>query len=525
MISLKSLLKPNEKVSSKAQFDVNDDAMSGASNGKAKMNSDLLKGDLFCQLTYMSALATSALPRSQMFEYASQLNFTSSVYLKKVHFLAKRLNYDYSEACRMVGETTKEAEPKAILLRMSGAMASGEDEAMFLKREAEVMGENYGDEYERQVESLRQWTDAFTALTISASLVVVVSVVSMLIFPMPPSFTATLTFLMLISTILGVWIMYRSAPKEIKTHSLPETSHGQALARKVLMFGSIPLATLSLPVLFLMKADLGWSLIVIALAILPSGILAWWDDRKIDRNDADIAGFLRSLGGITKVIGTTITESVSRLDFGSLASLKKPVSRMNNALKFGIRPDLCWQKFVSETGSEQINRSVRIFWDGIAVGGDPGAVGNQASMFAMKIALLRGKRKMVSSGFMYLCMAMHATMAILLVGIYQIMWNFAQAMQRMQTSGGTTDTSAISSLPTFAFFSNSTGQLQVLNLMVTAMLLMLTAVNPAAIKVVDGGHNYKYLFFLSVSMVITGAAWIMLPGMVKGMFSSLPTGG
>jgi archaellum biogenesis protein FlaJ (TadC family) len=63
-----------------------------------------------------------------MFEYASRLNFTSSVYLRKVHFLAKRLNYDYSEACRMVGESTREAEPKAILLRMSGAMASGEDD-------------------------------------------------------------------------------------------------------------------------------------------------------------------------------------------------------------------------------------------------------------------------------------------------------------------------------------------------------------------------------------------------------------
>jgi archaellum biogenesis protein FlaJ (TadC family) len=120
---------------------------------------------------------------------------------------------------------------------------------------------------------------------------------------------------------------------------------------------------------------------------------------------------------------------------------------------------------------------------------------------------------------------MHATMAILLVGIYQVMWNFAQAMQHMQTSGGTADVSAISSLPTFAFFSNSGGQLQILNLMVTAMLLMLTVVNPAAIKVVDGGHNYKYLYLLTIMMIITGLAMIFLPDMVKGMFVSLPTGG
>jgi flagellar protein FlaJ len=400
----------------------------------------------------------------------------------------------------------------------------GQDQALFLKRESEVMGDTYGDEYERQVESLRKWTDAFVALIISASLVVVISVVSMLIFPMPPSFIVTLTFLMLASTLLGVWIMYRAAPKEIKTHKLPNTSKAQELARKVLFYVSIPLAILAVPVLFIMNAGLGWSLVVMGLIISPAGIFIQWDDRKIDKNDEDIAGFMRSLGGIAKVIGTTITEAISRLDFGSLSSLKKPVTRLNNALAFGIRPELCWEKFVCESGSEQINRSIRIFWDGIAVGGDPNAVGSQCSMFAMKIALLRGKRKAVSAGFYYLCATMHATMALLLVGIYQIMWNFSQAMQKMNQGTGQ-GMGAISQLPTFTFFSNSGGQLQMLYMMSTAMLLMLTVMNPAAIKVVDGGHNYKYLYYLAIMMIITGAAQILVPGMVKGMFSGLTMGG
>jgi archaeal flagellar protein FlaJ len=516
MISLKSFLKHKETESSRGE----ELGASGEAIGQIKMNTDLLRGDLFCHLTYMSALATSELPRAQMFEYASRLGFTSSIYIRKVHFLAKKLNYDYSEACRMVGESSKDAEPKAILLRMAGAMASGENESMFLKRVAEVMGENYGDEYERQVESLKRWTDAFVALIISASLVVVISVVSILIFPMQPSFIAGLTFLMLASTILGVWIMYRAAPKEIKTHSLSETSPAQRLAKKALLYVSAPLALLAIPILFLAGAGIGWSLVVMALIIAPPGIFAWWDDRRIDRNDADIAGFMRSLGGITKVIGTTVTEAVSRLDFGSLASLKKPVIRMNNALRFGIRPELCWEKLVRESGSEHVNRCIRIFWDGIAVGGDANAVGNQSSMFAMKVSLLRGKRKAVSSGFGYLCLAMHATMALLLVGIYQIMWSFSQAMQKMQPTGEQ-GMNAISQLPTFAFFSNSGSQLQMLYMMSTAMLLMLTAVNPAAIKVVDGGHNYKLLYWLFITMLITGMAEILVPGMVKGMFSGL----
>jgi flagellar protein FlaJ len=520
MISLKSLPRLKGKASSKE----NRIQADGQPVEKIKFNSDLLKGDLFCQLTYMSALATSQLNRAQLFEYASRLSFSSSVYFRQIHFMAKKLNYDYSEACRMVGEKTKEALPKSFLLRMSGAIASGEDVAEFLKREAYVIGENYGEEYERNVESLKRWTDAYTALIISASIVVVISVVSMLIFPMSPTSISLLTFVMLISVLLGVWILYRSSPKELKSHHLAQTSAAQTLARKVLLYVSVPLFIVSIPVLLFMQAGMGWSMIVIALLMMPAGILIMYDDRQIDKNDADIAGFLRSLGGISKVIGTTVTEAITRLDFGSLGSLKKPVIRLNTALKFGIRPDLCWQKFVCETGSEQINRSVRIFWDGIVVGGDSQKVGNQASMFAMKIGMLREKRKMVSSGFSFLCIAMHATMAVLLVGIYQIMWNFSQAMQKMSVTGGE-GMQAISQLPTFAFFADSSGPLTVLNMMVTSMLIMLTITNPAALKFVEGGHSYKYIFYLAIIMLISGASFVLVPDLVKGMFGTLPVGG
>jgi archaellum biogenesis protein FlaJ (TadC family) len=105
------------------------------------------------------------------------------------------------------------------------------------------------------------------------------------------------------------------------------------------------------------------------------------------------------------------------------------------------------------------------------------------------------------------------------------MWSFSQAMQTMQGATTGQGMNAISQLPTFAFFANSGGQLHMLYMMSTAMLLMLTVVNPAAIKVVEGGHNYKFLYYLSIMMLITGAAMLFVPGLVKGMFSSLTVNG
>jgi len=488
-------------------------------NGKGSFNKDLLGVDLFCQLTHMSAIATSGLARDQIFEQAAQLPYTSSRYFRDVHFLAQKLNYDYAGACRMVGETTKEAEPRALLLRLSGALASGEAEAQFLAREAYVVGETYGNEYERKVESLRKWTDAYVALILSAALVIVVCVVSMMIYPVEPTFITALSGLMLSVTVLAAWIMYRAAPKEVVTHSLPQTSVEQKLSRTLFKI-LLPLTVVAGLLLVFRGADMGWVMMAASALMLPVGLLIMWDERKIDKRDSDIAGFLRSLGSVSKAIGSTLTEALGRLDFRSVASLQAGVRRLYNRLRSGMKPELCWERFIAETGSEHINRSVHIFWDGVSVGGDPQQVGNQSSMFAMKIALLRAKRRMVSSGFSWLCIVMHTAIATLLVFIYQVMLTFSTAVQAMQSESD--EMAGFTSLPILGFFLGGT-QLEMLRLMVIVVIVVLTGANAVAIKVTGGGHNYKYLFYLSIMLAISGAAFIFVPEAVSMVFSALPT--
>jgi len=491
-------------------------------NGKGSFNKDLLGVDLFCQLTYMSAVATSGLARNQIFEQASRLPYTSSHYFRDVHFLAQKLNYDYGEACRMVGEATKEPEPKALLLRLSGALASGEAEAQFLAREAYVMGETYGNEYERTVGSLGKWTDAYVALILSTALVIVVSVVSMMIYPVEPIFITILSGLMLSVTVLGAWIMYRASPKEIKTLHLPRTSREQMLARTLFRV-FLPLTAASCLLLVFRGTDMGWVMMAASALLLPAGLVIMWDERKIDKRDSDIAGFLRSLGGVSRAIGSTLTEALGRLDLHSLGSLNKEAERLWNRLRSGIKPELCWQRLIAETGSEHINRSVRMFWDGVSLGGDPQEVGNRSSLFAMKIALLRARRRMVSSSFSWLCIAMHATIVTLLVFIYQIMLTFATAVQGAQ-SLEPGEMGIVATLPSFQFLLGDT-QLNMLYLMVVVVIAVLTGANAVAIKVTGGGHNYKYLFYLSIMLAISGASFIFVPQVVSMVFGSLPTMG
>jgi flagellar protein FlaJ len=493
---------------------------SGSTDETVAFNADLLDVDLFCHIIYMSALADSHLPHDKLFERASSLPFVSSRYFKKVQFLSRKLAYDYPEACRMTAKSIKEPVPKSFLFRMSNALAAGEDEAEFLAREAAIIGETYSNDYEHKIESLKKWTDAYVALILSASMVVVICTVSMLIFPIDPKLIVTMLGVMLLSTLLGAWIIYRASPKEIKTIASDDTSNAQKIA-KVLFKLLVPPCVVITFIFLLANFHLGWVLVLSSLFLLPVGLVVSMDDRRIDKQDQDIAIFLRSLGSTSKAIGSTITEGLTRLDFNALRSLKNQVHNLNKSLQVGVSPALAWQKFVQETGSDHVKRSVQIFMDGINVGADPERVGNQSSTFAMKVNILRSKRKMVSSAFSYLCFAMHATIAVLLLAIYQIMINFA-ALTASIEGVEPEDIQSLTALPSFQFFmSGSSGQLEMLHTLTMVLLFTLTFVNAIAIKTVDGGHNYKFFMCLSITLLITGLCLIFVPGVISTLFSGI----
>ena len=50
------------------------------------------------------------------------------------------------------------------------------------------------------------------------------------------------------------------------------------------------------------------------------------------------------------------------------APLANDVNLLLTRLLARIDPAICWERFVGDTGSEQVNRSVRIFWDAVALG-------------------------------------------------------------------------------------------------------------------------------------------------------------
>jgi archaeal flagellar protein FlaJ len=474
-----------------------------------------LNADFFCHLTYMAAVSTSGISRGGLFNYSERIPLMSASYFQKINVVARAFNHDYAESCRIVGEATKEPDVKALLLRLSGALASGEEIAGFLEKEAEVASEKYGDHYEGGLESLKKWTDAYVALIMTCAIVVVMAVVTLIIGSSGPSFILSFGSMTVMVTLVGVWMIYKSAPREKKAHALTTRSREHNFARFFFIF-LLPFGVLVMIVMLVLGASLGAAMLTGSVLILPLGIAALLDDIKIARYENDIGAFLRALGGTAQATSITINEALSKLDSRSLVSLKEGVSLLYTRIQAGIEGKLCWERLVAETGSELVVRAVRIFLDSISIGGEAERVGREAGLFALKISLLRTKRRTVASGFSWLVMVMHGIMVALVLFIFHTMLQFSILVQDIIP-----EDIGVAGIPTFGIYNADSSQMGILHFMTIGIVLVLTVANAFAIYAADGSHYYKLFYYLAITMGISGAALVMVPQIVQGMLNSM----
>ena len=179
---------------------------------------------------------------------------------------------------------------------------------------------------------------------------------------------------------------------------------------------------------------------------------------------------------------------------------------------------MCWQRFVAESGSETIRRTIQIFWDGIQLGGEPEKVGLESSLYSMKISLLRAKRSLVASTFSWLVLPLHVALTALMVFILQIMDIFQSTLAGIQDVDLA---DSLSSIPVTPFASFNDGETSILVWLVTLVVLVLTAANAFAPKAAEGGHSLKLLYNLGIMAIISGANFLIVPRLVQGLFSSV----
>ncbi len=520
MNSTKSSPRPNEKASSKPGKG-KDFASFLKLFEKIELDSLLSREpqdvDLLTQLTHMSAVATSGMSRAQLFEGTAGLSYSTSKYFRQVHLVAQRLNYDYSRACELVADRIKDENVSNLLLHFATALSAGEPEEEFLSREAGLQLETYGKEYGRNLEALQKWADAYVALMVSATLIVVISLVSMMIYPFSPMAIIGLAGLMVCVTFVGAWLIFTVAPLEVKTHRLKVRSIEQEKASRLagLLLPAAAIAGLGAGIFL----GLPYALIISGLIIAPVGYVALRDDWKIDARDRDISTFIRALGSVMASAGLTSVNGLSRLNRRSLGSLEPLVQRLYVRLKNSISPDLCWLRLAAESGSELVTRSVRIFWDGVRAGGDTAQVSTLASQFALKTSLLRADRKMVSTTFAFVVLALHAVLMGIMLFVTEVVQVFGGELAKVQSQQIESSVASEAGVGSLLVFSSPA--LSFIPMFIATVALLLTAANSFAPYAAAGGHRLKLCIYAAVMMIISGVALILVPQMVHALFANI----
>ncbi len=469
-------------------------------------------------LTYMAAISTADIERDRIFGYTGyQKEYEASKYFKLIHILASEWGYAYAKACKYISQRLKDEYLSKFFGRMSNILSSGEPEKRFLKQEKLTREEIYCNEYERSIESLKKWTDGYTALMVSLTLVVTIILVSVMIYTLENM--ETIIFLVIVMTVficgLALFIIYKVAPAEKKAHTLVRKSREQKIIR-LLSLTLLPVGAISLIVLILMGIKLQYILLAIAFFTFPIGFFAMLDDKNIDERDANYPAFIKTLGTLAGTTGTTIRNAMDDLDKETIGCLKPGVEELHAGLSMGLTSKHCWEKFIGETGSELINRCSRIFTDAIELGGDPAEIGNIVSASSLITVLLRMKRKLVSSSFRGLAITLHAVMVGLLILIIEMISKFSELVSKMSESY----TSIQDGIPEMGMsMFNVADSIPQLYKFTLSIVLVLTISNTLVIKIVEGGENWKLFFYGGLTSGISGLCMILIPPVISRVFT------
>ena len=316
-------------------------------------------------------------------------------------------------------------------------------------------------------------------------------------------------------SFFGAYIIYKAAPYEIKAYK--NRRGPKERRRATFLFLTLGPVGVLAAVYLSFTSGLGMGLLALGLSLMPPGVFAYMDDRKVAKIDAEIATFFRSLGNVTESLGTTLSAAMAKLDRRSLGTLEPYIKRLQHRLRARISPKVCWERFMDEAGSELTFRSTRMFVDGVNLGGNPSKVGAIASDYAMDISLLRAKRYVVATPFAYLTVPLHGAMSALLVFCLEIMRSFngklAQATDELLEQAG----GAVSQVPNLPVFQvKDMSQTTFLTLLA---VVVLTIANTMAPTFATGGHRLNLLFYGSIMCTTSGINLLLIPPLAQTVLS------
>ena len=493
-----------------------------------------MSNDMLFSLTYMASISTANLTRDKIFgSISAKKEYCPSFYFNKIRELSQNWNYDYASSCEIISTRVKNEKLRELFNRLSNAISVGEPDSEFLTKEWKLFKTKRKDEFERNLETTKEWANAYSALLVSTALIAIIVLLSVILYNIGDTArtlnsTIIIVFFMAFS---GVGLIFSASPKDARVHDLDIKSKEQVYIYKwipftlaisaliVILFTIIP--TFINPIEFYVDIK-GLGMLVAGIVLLPVGIVANRDIQKINKRDECYTTFIRSLGSIMSGSGLTVSKALLKIDPKNLGELEGMSRDLYKVLASGLEPDLCWKKFVGETGSYLIYKLTNVYVDAINLGGNADTVGELVSSSNLEIVLLRMNRDRIAKGFTNLVIPLHVSMIALLLFIGQILTIFSTIISTLFVKFNVTD-DKLEGLPTsigglnLGIFGGV--PVELLGQFVVIVIIIITIANVLAIIAVKGGPMYLATYYGGIMFILSGILMIVIPPIVGSVFS------
>jgi flagellar protein FlaJ len=477
------------------------------------------ENELYFVITYMYGLATSYCSILDMFNYVAHSEFRRcGKIFDRVRVLAKTWHLGFVRALEQVSKNTKSSLLQDFLERFSQMLKTGELYDKFLMMEHEAYVVAFEAEYERNLKTVENLGNAYSAIITSVTFVAITMTLTQALMGSSSTSNANAVSnqlgLALVGTLLlSVLVLYLVSPVDrfIYLHKDLRVPKEFQRLKRVLPFSFLASIAAPVALFFLVPTTqtVGWMLIGFSVPYLPVGLMSKKADNAVKARENAFPTFIRTLGTTAGITGYSTARTLKLLlvrDFGILST---QVRALHSRLSIGVDSSLCWKNLASECGSEMIRIFGGIYDATVSLGGDPGEIGKMISRNMIRRLVLRAKRIQVASGMRSMIYPLHIIECALLAFMTTLL-EFLVKMINMGSQFGTS----------MGLFGSTVDPASIAPLFNAIMILMAIA-NAVAIKVCEVGNNYRFLYHLSLLLLITGGVMVGVSMSTTVLFKNL----
>ncbi|RLF18176.1 MAG: hypothetical protein DRN06_02180 [Thermoprotei archaeon] len=477
-------------------------------------------------ILYLATLSSSGASSKDLFRLIGALKSSLGVVaqvFRRIDLLVNKWGYNQVNACKLVSRALPNCELKDLLLRMSQAIGVGLPMKDFSNIEYNKYLTSYQDEYERAMDRLKRFCEAYSAmLTASAFISVAMILVSMIYGVSSAELILTLTVVMIVTIIASLlYLIYKNAPRgrvvALDSFGPRGLKRLEQWSLRLFIISGIVAASIALiyvtyfiympPLiienLFLSKAfPVPVSLMGLGGLLLVLGARGKRRVEQIKQMDIFYPVFIKTLGDAASISGG-INEAVKAIVYNDYGPLNNLIKRLHRRLKIGIKNNVAWEFFGQESGSLLIREGTKVFFSAVENGGKAKESALSIFDFSTLVLTLRKRRSQVLALLKGLIFPLQATLIAVMTLVKSLMNVFL------------TFTLMVSSYVSLIGYIGE----GVMVLFLITIALTLTFGNSLALHLVEGESLISLSYYGGILLLITGAVMWLVDGAATTIFS------